>query len=54
MELIKKEDIKTLEDFRAYQRQQNKIWYQANKEYKKEYQKKYYNNKKANQKAVNI
>ncbi|MBP3931427.1 MAG: hypothetical protein J6D47_17915 [Peptostreptococcaceae bacterium] len=50
MELIKASDCKTLEEYRAYQRQKSKIWYQNNREKKIQYQKdRYYNSKKINQ-----
>lgn len=38
MELIKHSEIKTLEEYRAYLRQQSRLWYQKNKEKKKQYQ----------------
>lgn len=47
MELIKSSDCKTLEEYRAYLRQQSKLWYQKNREKKIQYQKdRYYNSKK--------
>ena len=47
METIKASDCKTLEEYRAYQRQKSKIWYQNNREKKIQYQKdRYYNSKK--------
>ena len=47
MELIKASDCKTLEEYRAYQRQKSKIWYQNNREKKIKYQlDRYYNSKK--------
>ena len=47
MELIKASDCKTLEEYRAYQRQKSKLWYQNNREKKIQYQKdRYYNSKK--------
>ena len=50
MELIKASDCKTLEEYRAYQMQKSKIWYQNNREKKIQYQKdRYYNSKKINQ-----
>ena len=50
MELIKSSDCKTLEEYRAYQRQKSKIWYQNNREKKIKYQlDRYYNSKKINQ-----
>ena len=39
MEIIKASDCKTLEEYRAYQRQKSKIWYQNNREKKIKYQK---------------
>ena len=47
METIKASDCKTLEEYRAYQRQKSKIWYKNNREKKIQYQKdRYYNSKK--------
>ena len=47
MELIKASECKTLEEYRAYQRQKSKIWYQNNREKKIKYQlDRYYNSKK--------
>lgn len=47
METIKASDCKTLEEYRAYQRQKSKLWYQNNREKKIQYQKdRYYNTKK--------
>lgn len=46
MELIEYKDIKTLEDYKKYNRQRYKIWYQANKEKKSQYNKDYYYNSK--------
>lgn len=47
MGLIKPSECTTLEEYRAYQRQQSKIWYQNNREKKIQYQKdRYYNSKK--------
>ena len=34
METIKASDCKTLEEYRAYQRQKSKLWYQKNREKK--------------------
>lgn len=46
MELIKASECTTLEEYREYQRQQSRLWYQRNREKKKEYQlKRYYNSK---------
>lgn len=38
MKEIKHSEIKTLEDYKTYTRQNSKKWYQANKEKKKQYQ----------------
>ena len=47
METIKASDCKTLEEYRAYQRQKSKIQYKNNREKKIQYQKdRYYNSKK--------
>ena len=47
METIKASDCKTLEEYRAYQRQKSKLWYKNNREKKIQYQKdRYYNSKK--------
>lgn len=49
MELIKSSDCTTLEEYRAYQRQQSKLWYQKNRDRKKQYQRdRYYNMKNNN------
>ena len=49
MELIKHSEIKTLEEYKAYQKQQCKLWYKKNREKKIQYQKdRYYNNKLEN------
>ena len=54
METIKASDCKTLEEYRAYQRQKSKLWYQNNREKKIQYQKdRYYNSKKINQDKQN-
>lgn len=46
MNLIKYSEITTVEEYKAYLRQQSKIWYQNNKERKKQYQRdRYYNSK---------
>lgn len=50
MELIKHSEIKSLEDYKLYKKQQSKLWYQKNREKKIQYQKdRYYNSKKLNQ-----
>ena len=38
MEQIKHSDIKTLEDYKLYQRQKSRRWYLKNREKKKKYQ----------------
>ena len=46
MNLIKYSEITTVEEYKAYLRQQSRIWYQNNKERKKQYQRdRYYNSK---------
>lgn len=50
MELIKASDCTTLEEYRAYIRQNSKLWYQKNREKKIKYQlDRYYNSKKLKQ-----
>ena len=49
-QIIKHSEIKTLDDYKLYRKQQAKKWYEANKEKKKKYQRdRYYNikNKKS-------
>lgn len=46
MELIKYSEITTTEEYKAYLRQQSKIWYKNNKERKKQYQREWYYNSK--------
>ena len=48
MELIKHSEMKTIEDYRKYTRQQNKLWYMKNREKKIQYQKDRYYNLKNN------
>ena len=49
IESINHSDIKSLEDYLQYKRQQSKKWYQLNREKKIEYQKnRYYNSKNIN------
>lgn len=48
MELIKYSEIKTLEEYKQYNRQRYRLWYQANKEKKLQYNKDYYYNSKNN------
>lgn len=38
MELIKHSELKTIEDYKAYRKQQNKLWYMKNRERKIQYQ----------------
>lgn len=47
MELIKPDQCKTLEEYRAYQRQQSRLWYQKNREKKIKYQQDRYYSKKS-------
>ena len=50
MELIKHSEIKSLEDYKLYKKQQFKIWYKKNREKKIKYQMdRYYNSKKPSQ-----
>lgn len=48
MELIKHNEITTLEEYKEYNKQRAKLWYQRNKEKKIQYQKDRYYNSKSN------
>ncbi|MDU4935181.1 MAG: hypothetical protein E6X43_07630 [Peptostreptococcaceae bacterium] len=46
MEVIEYSQIKTLEEYKKYNRQKARLWYQANREKKLQYNKDYYYSKK--------
>lgn len=52
MKLIKSSDCKTLEEYRAYLKQQSKLWYEKNRERKLQYQREYYYNSKNKEQEV--
>ena len=41
MQLIEHKDIKTIDDYKIYQKQRHAIWYEKNKEKRKEQMRKY-------------
>ena len=41
MKIIEHKDIKTIDDYKTYQKQRHAIWYEKNKEKRKEQMRKY-------------